>query len=176
MGTHTQPIGASRSMSGSREGRLVDRKQLPKKCALMIVASAMLFGCSQNVPTAPTPRPSLDSAPPSPDPLPPPQPPPSLPSPSGLLWGFVINPSGVCIADATVQVVRPALGPTIVQQTPCSVWGYDGGFLFTDLTPGVRLTLRAEAPGYMVAYRTFLPSSPWGYQAVDIVLTRIQND
>jgi hypothetical protein len=173
---HTQPIVASRSMSGSREGRLVDRKQLPKKCALMIVASAMLFGCSQNVPTAPTPHPSQNSAPPSPDPIPPPQPPPSFPSSSGLLWGFVIDRSGACIADATVQVLSPALGQTIVQRTPCSVWDYDGGFLFTDLTPGVWLTLRAEAPGYMVAYPTFLPLSPSGYQAVEIVLTRIQND
>jgi hypothetical protein len=126
----------------------------------MILASAIFFGCSRNVPTAPTASPYPDS------PL-------SLRSSSGLLFGFVIDRSGACIADATVQVVRPAVGQSIVQRTPCSVWDYDGGFFFTDLTPGVELTLRAEAPGYMAAESTFLPSSPSGYQAVSIVLTRI---
>jgi uncharacterized protein (DUF39 family) len=90
-----------------------------------------------------------------------------------LLFGFVIDRSGACIADATVQIIKPTLGESLVQRTPCSVWDYDGGFFFRDLTPGVELTLHAEAPGYMAAESTFLPSSPWGYQAVSIVLTRI---
>jgi hypothetical protein len=170
MRKHAQSISARRATRRrSREGRLVDRKQFAKALALMLLLSAILFGCSGNIPTAPTASRYLESPP-----LPPsPSSPPSPPASSGLLFGFVVERSGACIADATVQIIRPTLGERLVQQTPCSVWDYDGGFFFRDLTPGVELTLHAEAPGYMAAESTFLPSSPWAYQAVSIVLTRI---
>ena len=41
--------------------------------------------------------------------------------------------------------------------TPCNAGSYGAGFLFENLTPGVAMTLRASAPGY-VEERTVTPS------------------
>lgn len=89
----------------------------------------------------------------------------------GLLAGFVVERTGACITDATVEIVGgQGVGQRVTQTTPCGVWDYDGGFVFYDLEPGKELTLRAAAPGYRPAERTFTPFSPSGYRAVSIVL------
>lgn len=76
------------------------------------------------------------------------------------LWGMVIEASGVCIAGATATVVGgQAIGQTIRQEIPCDAWAYDGGFLFTNLTPGVPMTIRASASGYVEREMTVVPSS-----------------
>ncbi len=73
---------------------------------------------------------------------------------------MVVDETGVCIAGATVQVVRgERLGATLTQTTPCDAWAYDGGFVLTDLTTGVEVTLRASAPGYAEQEKTFIPTS-----------------
>ena len=124
------------------------------KIALAILSSLMLLGCSQeNVQPLPIG--------------------PGLPVTPVSLWGMVVNEGGVCIVGATATVVAgQGLGRTITQATPCDAWGYGGGFTFKDLTPGVPMTLRASAPGYLEAERTAVPSA--GPQtAFEFVLSRI---
>ena len=42
------------------------------------------------------------------------------------------------------------VGEVITQQTPCAVWDYgDVGIMLRRLTPGVVVTLRASAAGYL---------------------------
>ncbi|MEJ7760297.1 MAG: hypothetical protein WKF55_12000 [Gemmatimonadaceae bacterium] len=48
---------------------------------------------------------------------------------------------------------------SIAQTTPCDAWGYDGGFIFENLTPGAEMTLEVSAPGYSVYEKTVVPSS-----------------
>jgi hypothetical protein len=96
------------------------------------------------------------------------------PLPSAWLWGMVVDNSGVCIVDATVEVVRgQGLGQSLTQTTPCGAWDYGGGVVFKDLTPGVEMTLRASAPGYEAQEKTVVPSL--GFQmAVLFTPSRIQ--
>ncbi len=95
-----------------------------------------------------------------PPPGPAPGEPPPGPAPSlTFLWGMVVDGSGACIVDATVTVVRgQRLGQSIQQTTPCNAWGYDGGFFFEGLTPGIEMTLRVAAPGYVQEEWTVTPS------------------
>jgi hypothetical protein len=75
---------------------------------------------------------------------------PSPQSPS-LLSGKVLEPSGTCIRGAIVEsIAGQAVGQKAVQTGSCDYWSYGGGgFTFTDLTPGVLMTLRASAPGFI---------------------------
>ena len=116
--------------------------------ALTILATLSLLGCSQEntqrLPTAPS---LLVTT--------------AAPTAGSLtaLWGMVVDETGVCIVDATVQVVRgQGVGQSITQTTPCDAWAYDGGVVFRDLTPGVEMTLRASASGYAAQERTVAPS------------------
>jgi len=55
------------------------------------------------------------------------------------------------------------------------VWEYDGGFpLLEDLIPGVELTLRFSAPGYVGKEVTVVPTASVGYRATAISLSKIQ--
>jgi hypothetical protein len=71
--------------------------------------------------------------------------------PARSLAGMVLEPSGACIRGATVEsIAGQAVGQRVVQPGPCDYWSYGGGgFTFTDLTPGVSVTLRASAPGFV---------------------------
>jgi len=114
------------------------------KVALTILSTLALLGCSredvQELPVAP---------------------PPTV-RPGGSLtwlWGMVVDETGVCIVGATASVVHgQGLGQSVEQATPCDAWAYDGGFVFKDLTPGVEMTLRVSAPGFIVQERTVVPS------------------
>jgi hypothetical protein len=46
----------------------------------------------------------------------------------------------------------------MTQETPCDAWGYSGGFEFDSLTPGVPMTLRASAQGYVDRDTTVYPT------------------
>jgi hypothetical protein len=71
----------------------------------------------------------------------------------------VVAQSGVCIYGATVEVVRgQAAGQKMTQETPCDAWGYGGGFVFKGLRPGVPMTIRASAPGYVDLEKTITPT------------------
>lgn len=97
------------------------------------------------------------------------------PGSSAALWGFVADPSGVCIEGATVEVVGgQGLGQKVLQD-PCNVWSYGGGFVIRDLIPGVSVTLRASAPGWRPEEETFFPNmGPGGTgTAVEIWLSEI---
>jgi len=50
-----------------------------------------------------------------------------------------------------------AKGQQRIQETPCDAWSYGGGFEFKNLIPGVALTIRASAPGWQTAEKTFVP-------------------
>lgn len=132
------------------------------KFLLTILAILPLLGCSaenaQRLPAAPG-----AGVPPAPTA-------PALTS----VWAMVVADSGVCIVGATVQVVRgQGIGQNITQTTPCDVWAYDGGAVFKDLTPGVEMTLRASAAGYVPQEKTVVPSL--GFQtAVLLAPSRIQ--
>jgi hypothetical protein len=82
---------------------------------------------------------------------------------------MAIEQSGACVAGATVVVVAgQSVGTTVVQETPCDVWGYGGGFTLTGLTPGASMTLRVSAPGYVTRDISTTPSA----SLFEIVLTR----
>jgi hypothetical protein len=73
---------------------------------------------------------------------------------------MVVDQSGVCIDGASVRVVRgQRLGADASQEMPCDVWAYSGGFMFRNLTPGIEMTIRASAPGYIDEERTITPST-----------------
>jgi hypothetical protein len=80
----------------------------------------------------------------------------------GVIWVMVVDPSGLCIDDATVQVVSgQRVGPSVVQDADCDAWGYGGGVLFEDLTPGIEMTIRATAPSGRFEEKTVMPSVGW---------------
>lgn len=119
--------------------------------ALILVALGV-SACSRDVDSAPTVRyPTVPT---------PPVPPPSGPS-SGLtvLLGLVIEDTGACIVGASVRVLAgQRAGESMMQETPCDVWGYSGGFEFDSLTPGLPMTLRASAPNYVDLDTTVYPT------------------
>ena len=96
----------------------------------VIVAALTLLGCSgENAPSSPhSPR---------------------TPGGPAFLWGMVIDDSGVCIRDVTVRVVGGHGVGRSAAQEPCTMWDYGGGFVFDGLTPGLPMTLRVSAPGYV---------------------------
>ena len=106
--------------------------------ARTIVAALTVWGCSNETsPSAPA-SPRLDNP--------------------ASLWGMVIDGSGLCITSATVRVIGgQAIGRSLAQEEPCDAWGYGGGFLLTGLTPGVAMTLRVSAPGYVAKDTTVVP-------------------
>jgi len=116
------------------------------KFALPACVALTMIGCSgESIPTAPTPPPSTAS-------------PTTTPGALTILWGFVVDPGGACIKDAIVEVVRgQSQGQQTIQETPCDAWSYAGGFQFKDLVPGLEMTVRASAPGWSTAEKTFVP-------------------
>ena len=116
------------------------------KIALTMLCALPLAGCSADaLPTYP----DLPHDPPLERPV----------SPTWL-WGMVVDDTGVCIPGATVTVVKgQGLGQSITQRTPCDAWAYDGGFIFSNLTPGVAMTLRSSAVGYAAEEKTVVPHS-----------------
>jgi len=73
---------------------------------------------------------------------------------------MVVDQAGVCIPGATIQVVAGQdVGEPITQETPCDAWAYSGGVEYHKLNAGVRMTLRAAAPGYAAEDTTVTPGS-----------------
>jgi hypothetical protein len=84
--------------------------------------------------------------------------PPISPDPTVMVLGFVVDSAGRCVEGASVQVVRgQRVGTTVAQTTPCNAWDLTGGFVFRPLAPGVELTLRVSAPGYVASEVTVVP-------------------
>jgi hypothetical protein len=115
-----------------------------------------LVGCSPAAPSPPSPNPTtptLDSPSPSPSPPGPPA------ATNGWIWAMAVDRTGLCIADATFEIVsgQGPIGDIIRQETPCSVWDYSGGITLRNLTTGVAMTLRASAPGYNTVERSLFP-------------------
>ena len=85
------------------------------------------------------------------------------------IWGYVVNPRGVCIEGATVEVVDIVLPPGTVSEVPRSLLGqkvtqpyntprFGGGFEFDGgAPPDVEVTLRASAPGFVSKEQTIIP-------------------
>jgi hypothetical protein len=75
-----------------------------------------------------------------------------------MVWGAVVDESGLCIIGATVEVVSgQGLGARMTQVTLCDAWEPYGGFVFNGLTAGV-MTIRASASGYVAREVTVMPS------------------
>ena len=141
--------------------------------ASILCLTLIVCGCSekspQSSPTVPTP---LVTTPP-PQPTPPrstsPQQPAPPPYDKMTVWGYVVNPRGVCIEGATVEVRGIALPPGTISEVPRSLLGqkvtqpcntprFGGGFEFDDgAPPDVEVTLRASAPGYVSKEQTIIP-------------------
>ena len=67
----------------------------------------------------------------------------------GSIWGYVVESSGICLSNATVEVVSgPGTGRQTEQTVPCDAWAYGNGFGFNNLPLGATVTLRAKRPGY----------------------------
>jgi hypothetical protein len=110
----------------------------------LAVGIFVLVGCSSDAvaPTAPT---ALTSRP-------------VAPSSTTYVWLMVAEDSGLCIADAKVEVIAgQARGLAATQTEPCDVWGYGGGIEFKDLKAGVEMTLRASAAGYAAQQKIVIP-------------------
>ena len=72
------------------------------------------------------------------------------------VFGFVLDDS-FCIDRASVSVVSgQGAGQTLAQDPYCDVWG-EVGFEFKGLTPGVAMTIRVAAPGYVTKDTTVVP-------------------
>ena len=85
---------------------------------------------------------------------------------------MVVRESGSCIEGATLEIVSgPDAGRTMTQDEPCGVWDYGGEF-FTGLLPGVAITVRASAVGYVTLEKTVTPSTG-GREADIFVLTPV---
>jgi hypothetical protein len=138
------------------------REELVVKFALVLVVTASSIGCSPDSGQ----RSAIAPTPPVTTPVP-------TPTPGSLasLSGYVVDDQ-LCVEGATVQVVAgQGVGRSVAQTTPCSIWDYGGGFSFTDLTPGVAMTLRASAPRYTPFEKTVTPHTG-GQFAVVINLSK----
>jgi hypothetical protein len=77
---------------------------------------------------------------------------------SASIAGAVVDASGMCIANAIVEIVSgEGTGRRFAQVLPCDAW--EIGFGFSNLTPGVSFTIRASAPGYDSKEKTIVPSA-----------------
>lgn len=80
-----------------------------------------------------------------------------LPPLTASFSGLIVQEGGLCIPGASVRVVRgQGAGQSIQQETWCDAWSTPG-FTFTNLTPGVEMTLLATAPGYGGLEKTVVP-------------------
>lgn len=124
------------------------------KLAVTFVAALSLSGCSED-------RTNRLPVTPSPPPVPP---------TSTAVIASVIDQNGSCIVGATLQVVAgQATGKSMVQTQPCAYWDYGHELIFSNLVPGLALTLRATAPGYTTVDRAVVPSAT----RVDLTLSRL---
>ena len=120
--------------------------------ALAILTTLTFLGCSGDGsgPAAPALPPPTSPSPPSP-----------TQDASAWVWAMVVGEdgSGLCILDATVEVVAgQGLGQRATQSEPCDIW-WVGGVDFRKLTPGVEMTLRASASGYIPEEKTVIPTT-----------------
>lgn len=124
------------------------------KLAVTFVAALSLFGCSED-------RTNRLPVTPSPTPVPP---------NATAVIARVIDQNGSCIVGATVQVVAgQATSKSMVQTQPCGYWDYGHELIFSNLVPGLALTLRATAPGYTTVDNAVVPSPT----TVDLTLSRL---
>ena len=88
---------------------------------------------------------------------------------------MVVEESGVCIEDATVELANEQGRIQSTQQlTPCDAWAYGSvGAMFVGLPSGAAVTVRGSAPGYETREKTVIPSSG-GQTATILTLPRVQ--
>lgn len=126
------------------------RHGIPHFLPVLLVVS--LSACTGQIPSAP----SSSSTVPTPG-----------ESLARAVSGIVIDASGACIGGAIVEVVAgQAVGQKSAQSGPCDHWWPFNGFAFSNLTPGVSLTLRATAPGHVAKEMTVMP----GVQNLEFLL------
>jgi hypothetical protein len=84
---------------------------------------------------------------------------PGPPQATAFLMVLVVDDSGVCIKNVTVEVVSgQSVGTTMTQSGNCNAWDF-AEIEFWGLTPGVEMTLRVSAPGYEPQITTVIPTS-----------------
>ena len=98
------------------------------------------------------------------------------PGPLAVIAGLIVRDDGTCIDSASVRVVQgQGLDRSAAQRTPCDANTGEGGFLLTDLTPGLSMTIRATAPGYLSLDKTITPTLA-GSSLVLFTLQKLNND
>jgi hypothetical protein len=81
------------------------------------------------------------------------------PGPLAQVWGMVVDENGACIPNASVRVVQgQALDSSAQQAVPCDVSAGYGGFVLSNLTAGLSMTIRATAAGYLSLDKVITPS------------------
>jgi hypothetical protein len=71
---------------------------------------------------------------------------------------MVIDQSGICILGATIEVTSgQAAGQRATQTDGCDAWDF-AEIVFKDLKPGVEMTLRASASGYVSQEKAVVPT------------------
>jgi hypothetical protein len=115
------------------------------RLAALVLTTLILLGCSggSHAPSAPSSSATLEGPPQQQD---------------VFVFAVVADASGICIVGATVEVVAgQAVGRRATQTEPCDVWS-DSVVSFSHLRPGVAMTLRASASGYLPQEKVVVPA------------------
>jgi hypothetical protein len=145
-------MSGKKVFAGVSAGLDIVAAEVAMRLALVVLTTFTLLGCSGDgvPPTAPaSPLPTSSNSPS-----------PTQDAPAWV-WAMVVGEdgSGLCILDATVEVVAgQGLGQRATQSEPCDIW-WVGGVEFKNLTAGVEITLRASASGYVPEEKTVIPTT-----------------
>ncbi|MDQ6801986.1 MAG: hypothetical protein M3041_14250 [Acidobacteriota bacterium] len=114
----------------------------------------LLLSCNGDSPTAPRAQPPAQTEPPA--------------AATGVVSGFVLDPSGVCLPGAVVEVLDGArVGDKSTHKGVCGAWDYGVEGYSLRLPDGIKVRLRASKAGYRSKEETVL--APAG--RADFVLT-----
>jgi hypothetical protein len=130
------------------------------KRALAVLPTVALLACSQDLASLPTVPSSTTSSPPN-------------IIANVTLWGMGVDERGVCIPGATFRSWAARALAGVRRRRPLATHGLTTGVVFTEVTPGIEMTLRASAPGYSDERRTVVPRSGSQY-AVLFTPSRIE--
>lgn len=89
------------------------------------------------------------------------------------IWGHVVQANGLCLVDATVEIIDgPGVGQKVVQKDgSCSLWDYSSEYTLRDLPVGATVRLRASREGYIPEERAVVVTT--SRESTDFVLRKL---